>query len=529
VQQHSEGLSLERAVGILRRRVPLIALCVVIVAAAAYGFSKRETKKYTATTSLVFNTNPLSQQIAGLPSSAVSSSALLAQESSNVELVRGGNAAAKTASLIGHGLTAEKVAASVSVTGQGESGLVDVAANSTSPVLAAEIANTYAQQSVKEQQNSQRHYYKSALAIVHKQLAALSRQERAKGAGVELQDRAQTLSFLSELREGNVKATVEAEVPTAPTSPKTSRNVALGIVLGLLIGLGIAFVLERLDRRIRGPEELERIYRLPLLGAVPASAAVARSARGTRGRGLSPAEAEAFTLIRAHLRFFNIDRDVRTVVIASPAPGDGKTAVARHLAEAAAKSGSRVLLLEADLRRPTLAKQFDIQSEPGLAGVLIGTVLTSQAIKSICVEAPPNDGQKGRTLDVLFAGSPLPPNPAELLESQAMDTLLQWAKFTYDLVVIDTPPLTAVSDAFPLLTKVDGVAIVGWVGRSRRETAEQLHQVLAGSGAPLLGVVANGSRSPSGYAYVGDGTSSAAVVSVDGSSSSGDLVPTAKA
>ena len=101
---------------------------------------------------------------------------------------------------------------------------------------------------------------------------------------------------------------------------------------------------------------------------------------------------------------------------------------------------------------------------------------------------------------MLAAGAVLPPNPGELLESRAMDAVLEQAKSTYDLVVIDTPPLTAVSDAFPLLTKVDGVVIVGRVGHSRRDAAEQLHQVLASSGAPLLGVIANGAKSGGGSA-----------------------------
>jgi succinoglycan biosynthesis transport protein ExoP len=516
---------------VLRRRAPLIALCAVIVAAAAYGFSKRETKKYTATASLVFNTSPLSQQIAGLPSPGVSSSGLLAQEASNVELVRSGDVAAKTAILLGHGLTEEKVANSLSVSGQGESGIVVVSATSTSPTLAAEIVNTYTQQFVDEQQSSQLHYYRSALAIVHKQLRSLSRQERARGSGVQLQNRAQSLSLLSELKEGNVKASVDAAVPTTPSSPKTSRNVAFGIVLGLLIGLGLAFVLERLDRRIRAPEDLETIYRLPLLGAIPASTALARSGRGKRSGGavLSPAETEAFSLIRAHLRFFNIDRDVRTIVIASPSPGDGKTTVARHLAETTAKLGSRVLLLEADMRHPTLAQQFDIQSGQGLADVLIGALSMGEAARTITLEGSPDYGSRGRTFDVLTAGPVLPPNPAELLESHAMDTLLEWARSAYDFVVIDTPPLAAVSDAFPLLTKVDGVVVVGWIGRSRRDAAEQLHQILAGSGAPLLGVIANGSRGPGGYANTRDAKSSPAVASVDGAPSADDLVPTAEA
>jgi len=531
VQQGSETLNLEQALGVLRRRLSLIALCVVVVAGAAFGFSKHQTKKYTATAALAFSNNSLSQQIAGLPPS--SSSNLLAQQASNLELVRLGDMAAKTASLLGHGLTEKKVSGSLSIGGQGESSIVDVSATVTSPTLAAEIANSYTRQFVQEQQSANHQYFKSALALVHKQLAALSQQQRVGADGLALQNRAQTLGLLSELNYGNVQVAQEALAPTSPSSPKTSRNTALGGLLGLLIGLGLAFVLERLDRRIKGPEDLEVIYRLPLLGAVPESAALARSARdGDKRAVLPPAEAEAFSLIRAHLRFFNVDRDLRTVLVASAAPGDGKTTVARHLAEAAARMGSRVLLLEVDLRHPTLAQQIGIQSGPGLADVLIGAISMDGATQSIDLEAPSGMGAGGRTLDVLSAGAVLPPNPGELLESHAVETVLEQARSAYDLVVIDTPPLTAVSDAFPLLGKVDGVVIVGWVGRSRRDAAERLHQILDSSAVPLLGVIANGSKSSGlgSYAYArGESEgSSPAVASANGAGRS-ERVPTAKA
>ena len=138
-----------------------------------------------------------------------------------------------------------------------------------------------------------------------------------------------------------------------------------------MLGLGIAFLLERLDRRIREPKDLESVYGLPLLGVVPESKALSRStqARGDAGGAvLPPAEAESFQLIRAHLRYFNVDRELRTLLVASAAPGDGKTTIARHLAGAAARMGSRVLLLEADLRRPTIAKQLDVPVRTGLGG-----------------------------------------------------------------------------------------------------------------------------------------------------------------
>lgn len=527
MQQDSEALNLSQALRVLRRRVPLIALCVVVVAGAAFGFSRHQTKKYTATGSLVFSNNPLSQEVAGL--SAISSStSLLTQQASNLELVKLGDMAAKTATLLGHGLTEEKVSESLSISGQGESSVVDVSATVNSPTLAANIVNTYIRQFVKEQQSANHQYFTSALALVNKQLSELSTQQRLGADGLDLQDRAQTLRLLAELHFDNVQVAQDALAPISPSSPKTSKNTGLGVLLGLLIGLGLAFVLERLDRRIRGPQDLEEIYRLPILGEVPESAALARSARHDRGKRtvVPPAEAEAFNLIRAHLRFFNVDRDLRTVVIASAAPGDGKTTIARHLAEAAARMGSRALLVEADLRHPSLAQQLDIEPEPGLTDVLIGTRSLDEATQSVDLQALSGEGVSGRTLNVLASGT-APPNPGELLESQAMDALLERAKSVYDLVVIDTPPLTAVSDAFPLLMKVDGVVVVGWVGRSRRDVAERLHQVLASSGAPLLGVIANGAKSggPSSYAN----KSAWVVASGNETSLPGDLSSTAKA
>jgi succinoglycan biosynthesis transport protein ExoP len=495
MENERRSVSLEKILGVLLRGAPRILLCMVVVAGVAYGVSKLQTKKYTATASLVFNNNQPGQQAAGLP--VVSSNNEQAQENTNVKLVQLGDMAAQTARALDHGLTKEKVAEELSVSGQPESNIVNVSATATSPPLAAHIANTYTNLFVSEQQNSNHQYYSAALSLVNKQLAALPPQQSAGSAGLALQERAQSLAVLAELQSGTVQVAQAATIPISPSSPKLARNTVIGAVLGLLLGLLLVFLVERFDPRISEPTDLEAIYGVPLLGVVAESRALAHLADGRAQRSggaraeLPASDEEAFQLIRAHLRYFNVDRELRVLLVASPTRGDGKTTVAVQLAVAAAGAGSSVLLLESDLRRPTVARQLDLESGPGIADVLIGSASLSEATQSILLDEPIGViGQEPR-LDVLVAGFSLPPNPGKLIESNAMEIMLSEARSEYDLVVIDTPPLSAVSDAFSLLPKVDGVIVVGWVGSNRRDAAERLHQTLEGADAPVLGVVAN--------------------------------------
>jgi capsular exopolysaccharide synthesis family protein len=516
-------LTFEQVLGVLRRRAGWILGCVLVVSLAAYGFSERQTKKYTAVASLVFSETQLNQQVAGLQTAGVNNS--VAQQNTNLKLVQLGNMAEKTASALGHGLTKEDVYSALSISSQNESNIVNVAATSTSPTLAAAIANTYTQQFVSEQQNSNHAYYSSALALVNKQLLELSPSQRVGAEGLTLESRAQSLAVLAELRTGGVQIAQAATTPTFPSAPRVKRNTAIGLLLGLLLGLTVAVLLERFDRRIREPKDLEKIYGLPLLGVVPESRSLAGWKQRDEGAKALPAsEAEAFHMIRAHLRYFNVDHELRTLLVTSAAPGDGKTTIAVHLAAAAARMGARVLLIEADLRRPTVAKKLEIPSGPGVSDVLIGAVPVWDATQSIDLDELSGGMGHGRHLDVLVAGTVPPPNPSELIESHAMELLLEQAKSHYELVVIDTSPLAAVSDAFPLLLKVEGIIIVGRVGRNRSDVAERLNATLAGVGAPLLGVVANGLKTGGLGSYSYD-YSYAAATSPNGAAGSQEAVP----
>jgi succinoglycan biosynthesis transport protein ExoP len=504
VQQESEAFDIAQALRVVRRRALLVLFCAAVVAAAAFGFSKLQDKEYTATASLIFRSTPLSQQVAGI--SPPSSSSQFAQQTSNTALVGLGDMAAQTARHL-H-LSEEAVRDSISVAGQGESDIVAVSSTTTSAALSAKTATVYAREFVKQQQLVNRHFFASALALVDRQLEELPVGQRFGPAAVPLQNRAQALELLKGLKYDNVEIAQVALPPSSPSSPKTAQNTVLGLLLGLLLGVGLAFVLERLerDRRLGEPEDLEETYGLPLLGAVPASRGLARAgeARGSEPTSLSLEEAEAFQMIRGRLRFSPGGHDLRSVLVSSAERGNGTTTVARFLAEAAAMRGARVLLLEADLRTPVLANRLGLLPGPALPEVLGGIASMDAAIQSVNVGAAPGGpGERRKTLDVLACGLTPPANPGELLESHAMEIVLDRARSTYDLVVIDAPPPTALADALSLLGNFDGVVVVSWVGRSLRAQAERLHSTLRSSGAAQLGLIANGVRPGALGSYVG--------------------------
>lgn len=478
------GLSLEQLLGVVRQHGRLIATCLVLTTLVAFVYAAHESKRYTATAALVFDNEGLAEQAAGL--TAVGSNDQPAEQNTNLKLVQLGDTAERTAHVLGEGITKQQVSESVSASAPGESNIVDVSASSDSPAMAAKIANTYVQQFVKGEEDGNLAYYVSALRLVEKDLAGIPASERDGTAARALEERAQSLRILAGLPT-DVRIAQTAALPTSPSSPSVMRDTVLGALLGLILGMGFAFGIERFDTRIRHPKELEGLYRLPLLGVVPEGAVIAPSATRVGEPLASTAPAvEAFQLIRARLRYFNVDRQLRTLLVSSPSSGDGKTTVALNLARAAVISGSRVLLIEADMRRPTVAGRLALRAGPGLSDALIG----AQPLERVIQQFGLGDGPDKPRLDVIVAGATPPPNPTLLVESQAMEAVLEQVVEDYELVIIDTPELNRVSDAFPLLRKVDGVIIVGRAGCDRRDAAE-LQQTLLGTGAPLLGIVAN--------------------------------------
>jgi receptor protein-tyrosine kinase len=484
----------------LRARAVLVVVCVVVAGAAAYAYSSSQPNEYTASASLLFRDARLDQTLFG--SSYFTNNDPTREAATNVRLVSLEVIAARTAKALGPGWTAAAVQSRVAVAEEGQASVVSITATDRNPALAARIPNEFARQYIAFRRDADRAKVQDALRLVLTQIKQLSPAAQSSEEGNQLRSRAQQLRILSSLQTGNAELVQPAVPPTAASSPTPTRDGIIGAILGLILGVVAALVLERMDRRLKDPQAIGDAFDRPVLGAIPESRVIAK--RGFDPQSLTPAEAEAFRMLRANLRYFNVDREIRSVLITSASPGDGKSTVALHLAAAAAGTGTRVLLIEADLRHPTLAARIGARPHLGLSQLLAGQAVDiEEAAYRVAVSARTEDGDY-RTMDVIVSG-PIPPNPTDLIESARMRDLLARAQEEYDLVVVDTPPTSIVSDAIPLVSEVSGVLAVCRLGKTTRESALHLASQLQRLDANVLGVVVNavgrGRRGSYGYGY----------------------------
>jgi polysaccharide biosynthesis transport protein len=484
----------------LRRRLWVIVVCTIVAAATAYGLSKSETKEYSATAQLLF-----SQPNIDLSSTAASATTQSPdpsrQAQTNVALVSLRRVADATAKQLGGGITGGAIAGKVSVSPAGEADIVDVTAKDASPQAAARIANTFSKAYIVGQKASQKATLLQARNLLASQYAKLTISQKHSPNGRALNDQVHSLTTEAALQNGGAELVQPADAPSTPSSPKTTRNTMLGLLIGLLIGLLLTFLLELLDRRLKDPKEIEELYERPTLGAIPQSPALAKVTYDAPE--LKARDRDAFRMLRANLRYFNVDRNVGSVLVTSAAVGEGKTTVAWNLAAAAAESGMKTLLLEADMRNPRLVQQYNVPAHQGLSDVLSGQAQPGDVVHQVLVSNRTN-GHAPMPLDVITAGR-IPPNPTDLIESEMMHRLIRGAERHYDLVVVDSPPTAVVSDAIPLILQVSGVIVVTRLGVSTRDEAIHLRAQLRNMRAPVLGIVVNGVSEKRSYYSFGYG------------------------
>jgi non-specific protein-tyrosine kinase len=426
---------------ILRSRWRLVAGTTIVMACAALVFSLVQKPVYAAHIKMFVSAQESSDS--GGDSSDAYQAGLLSQQrvTSYADLVSGRNVAAAVVKDLGLGLSPDAVQPKISATSPPNTVIIKVAVHDGSPERAQAIANS-----------------------VGRQFAQLVDElERPASGGRAV-----------------VKVSVvePAGLPRGPVAPRKRLNFALGLVVGLGLGAATAVVREVLDTTVKGSDDLSGLVDAPTLGVIGFDSDATRRPLIVQADPHSQ-RAEAFRQLRTNLQFVDIDHAPRSIVVTSSIPAEGKSTTCANLAISLAQAGVKVILVEADLRRPQISEYLGIESAVGLTSVLIGRVALEDAIQP----------WGGDGLLFVLPGGPIPPNPAELLGSHGMAELVKRLEASADIVLIDTPPLLPVTDAAVVAALTDGAILVAASGKTKREQVKLAASSLSKVGARLLGVV----------------------------------------
>jgi succinoglycan biosynthesis transport protein ExoP len=511
--------TLSTYLSVIIRWLWLIGLCTGIAAAGAFAVSKMQQRVYRATTLLTID-----QQLPGQDaySSLLASNQLV---TTYMALISQPVVLARAAGQVG-GISATQLAQRVTVQDQAGTQIIQLSVDDTNAHRAAQLANAIAVSFVAIQQESEDAKLSQAQQQLNQQITQVSTQvnsltnkldalqaedptnpqlsilQQQLDAAVARRDYLQTVSgqlITQELAaRNNVLVFQPAIPPSRPNHPNVLLNTAVAGALGLVVAVCLTFLVEFMEDRIRTPKQVEELTGMPVLATVGTHS----QARLLLTRDWSPRLAGSFRTLRTNLSFVALDRPLRTILVTSALPGEGKTTIAINLAVSLARSGQRVLLVDADLHNPTIHERLGLENSTGLSLCLVGS---EKSIPVTQLSAEPN-------LAVLTAG-PKPPNPAELLGKGRMQRLLGTlvagqqehsdAEPAMDVVVIDTPPAAAYTDAAVLASQADGTILVVDGAKAREGPVLRAKGALARIDARLIGIVLNRAASPWGAAYYG--------------------------
>ncbi|MDA8237821.1 MAG: polysaccharide biosynthesis tyrosine autokinase [Chloroflexi bacterium] len=508
-------MDLRRQGHVIRSWLWLFAVGVLLAGGTAYVVSSALPKVYKAQVTLLVGQSR--------SSSSVDYNDLLASQrisQTYANLATTGPILAQVIADAGLQVTPDEFRDAVTAEAARDSTLVTVTVQDGDPQRAADLANAIAAQMIAASgtvygKNSQVEGFISSqteatqLQIEETQaeidrLTALplrtsAQDQQLAALNVQVATLRQSYAALVQLSGSSANALTvvdPATPPREPSSPRVLLSTLLAALVGLLIALGIAYTLEYLDDTVKSSEDVEAATGLATLGTVikmkgdGGRSEIYRLATLLYPRG--PA-AEAYRTLRTNLEFAAVDEPVRTLLVTSSIPGEGKTTTASNLAVAFAQAGRRVILLDADLRKPGVHKVFDLPNVAGLTSLL----RTDDVAIDDVVQATEEE-----RLQVITTGL-LPPNPAELLGSNRMKTILERLVAAADLVIVDSPPLQAVTDAAILSAITDGTLLVIDAERTRRGAAGHGREALAKADARVLGVALNriSTRAGSNYVY----------------------------
>lgn len=281
------------------------------------------------------------------------------------------------------------------------------------------------------------------------------------------------------IKKENVQILDYAVIPTNPIKPRPMLNITIAFVLGVMIGVGLVFLLEYLDNSVKGPDDVEKRLNLPVLGAVPLMEGNENQLKLITMKDPKSPISEAYRMLRTNIQFSNLDNELKTILVTSSGPAEGKSTSISNLAVTMVNMGHKVLLIDADLRKPQIHKIFNLDNDAGMTNILMGEKIEN-VVHSI----------SGMKLDIITTG-PIPPNPSEILGSKAMKNFIEQCKEKYDIILIDSPPVAVVTDAAVLSKITDGTLFVVAAGQTTMDIAMKAKDMLDKVQAKVIGVLVN--------------------------------------
>lgn len=522
-------LDLRAALQILRGRWVWVVVPVVLATALQLGLALRATPMYTASTDLLLRGKVTDALISGVNDpNAIATNNYYSEQVLATEIrVLGSDALfAKATQKLGF-------AATVAAIGDPDAGILRIVAQDESPSRAAKIANTYAEaykefrrdqtvadiEAATTQLRKQTDLYDAEIDLYTNKIASAAeatppavvesyraRRDAAQQAKDNYQSRIDGLTVDAALKSGSANVLSPAIAPTSPTSPRPLRSAATGLLAGLVAGLGLAFLREILDDRVYGPAQLVQHGYPPVLGVIPRThnrrvgrlKTLLRRKAKTEASPVPPHALEAYRSLRSSITFLGVDEPLKVIQVTSAKPGEGKSTTITNLAHLMSQSGLRVLVVDADLRSPSLHHTFGLTNDIGLSNVLAGEVGIMAAAKTLRDEGD---------ITVLTAG-PVPPNAAELLGSWRAKDVFGALRSHFDAVLVDGPPVLAVTDPIVTSQFADGVVLIVRSRSSRRREVYAALDLLRRANRNVAGFVVNAApkRSWLGMGAYGTGT-----------------------
>jgi capsular exopolysaccharide synthesis family protein len=470
---------------ILRRRKWWVGSIVVLGLAASLAYSLTAHKQYSATAQLLVQSSVNASGLGTVQLQPVTQT----EVETELQLVTSAPVQQAVRARLGS-------TPAVSASEVGQTNVIDITAISRVPSQAADIANLYATDFVQYRQAVASRSLATAEAQLRLQISSIERQlSSLRGATTSpetsallnqeavLKEQLAQMQVSGAIDTGDVALVTPAPIPASPSSPKPAQDALLGLVGGLALGLGAAFLRESLDDRLTSKEAAEHAGGAPVLAMTPVVTSWRRQKKPlvvTVVDPISPA-AESYRSLRTSLQFVRQGQQLRCLMVTSPGVNEGKTATLANLGVVFAQSGERVVIVSGDLRRPRIGEFFELDEQTGLSNVLLGQRTLEETLLPI-----PGFGR----LTLLPAG-PVPPNPAELLNSARAQEIFVRLRHNFDLVLIDSPPVLPVTDPAVLARYSDATLLLAAAGQTRRSDLQRAVERLDQVNAMILGIVLN--------------------------------------